>query len=190
MVIPENKQRTGQVMPMSDDQFFSSLLSRLSENEGGLNENEIGGTVSKFGITQETFDNYNLQRGRPLRDVSTIEEPERVEIFKNEFYLRPKVNTLPRGIQNAVFDFGVHSGYKIQPELFNPIQQLQRVVGTFPDGVLGPKTWKAIPQIPEEDIRNSLADLRIDRVTRQAQSDPEMAQVLDGVIARINRARS
>ncbi len=72
---------------------FDPIFNRTLKLEGiNPNENELGASgVSKFGVTQQTFDSFNDAVAKPRRDVRTATQQEAKQIFKENFFEKNKV---------------------------------------------------------------------------------------------------
>jgi len=134
-------------------------LQRLSRYEGGLNTKEVGGGgVSNMGVTQDTYNAYRKRKNLPIEDVKNITIEEKDSIFDNEFYEKPKLNTLPENVGDIVFDYGVNASPR------KAIKDFQSVIGTKPDGLIGPETQKKtneyINQHGEKDLLKNILNKR------------------------------
>ena len=109
------------------------------EGEGvNTEENPSQGGVSKYGVTQVTLDAYNKKMNKPRMSVKDISLPQAEKIAYEEYYVTPGINKLPEKVREYAYDFG----YQSSPA--RAIKYLQAMVGASPDGVIGPKTIKAI----------------------------------------------
>ena len=117
---------------------FHNCLAVILRHEGGyVNHPADPGGATKYGITRRTLRRW---RGKPVSvtDVRRLTKREAGEIY-HAWYWRPIWgDDLPAGVDLAVFDYAVNSGWK------RAVKALQRVVGTRVDGFVGPKTLAAI----------------------------------------------
>ena len=168
---------------------YTEAIGQTLKNEGGLNKKEIGrGGVSNFGITQQTLDNYNATHGFPHEDVSTIKKDKAQVIYLEDFYQKPGYNRLPKPIGNQMFDFGVQSGPG------TATKALQRAVGANPDGILGPKTEKAVNSFIKNNGENALIDAILDErqylIDRLTKGSVKYSDIKKGLDNRIKRMRA
>jgi lysozyme family protein len=122
---------------------FPKALPRILVYEGGKanNPKDPGGRTNK-GITQGTYNAYRRQLGKAPQDVYLISDAEVATIYQLRYWNVMDCDSLPAGLDLAVFDGGVNSG---------PGQSgkwLQHALGDkfsgTVDGLMGPKTLQAI----------------------------------------------
>ena len=153
---------------------FDAIFDRTLRLEGRKpDESKLGSQgVSQFGVTQETFNAFNKQTGRQTRDVKTITEPEAKEIYRKEFFDRPKFSKLDPDLGSMLFDFGVQSSPK------RASKALQKAVGATPDGIIGPKTLKAVQDKvrggKKKEVMQKIID---DRSGPHRRVDPNKARI-------------
>jgi len=130
---------------------FDTALNMSLLFEGGIDRNEIGSSgISNRGITQQTYNSYAKQRKLPLKNVIHLTEGETREFYQNEFFVRPKLDMLPDKTAVVLFDFGINASPR------TAIKSLQKVVGTKSDGLMGPKTQKAVVDYIRVNGENTL----------------------------------
>ena len=123
---------------------IEEMTAEIVRREGGfVNDPDDPGGATKYGVTIHTL---RALRGRAtVDDVKALTEAEAVEIFKGQYFERPKINQLPAPLQASVYDMQVNAGA-------NAIKILQRLAVDFDvklavDGVLGPKSIAAIERV-------------------------------------------
>lgn len=118
---------------------FASSLARVLTSEGGYNNDpqDLGGATN-FGITQNTYDEYRTSCALPHQTVKFITQLEVASIYKHKFWDVVSGDSLPTGLDYAVFDFAVNSGPG------RAARFLQSIVGVNQDGQIGPATLAAI----------------------------------------------
>ena len=123
---------------------IEEMTAEIVRREGGfVNDPDDPGGATKYGVTIHTL---RALRGRAtVDDVKALTEAEAVEIFKGQYFERPKINQLPAPLQASVYDMQVNAGA-------NAIKILQRLAVDFDvklavDGVLGPKSIAAIDRV-------------------------------------------
>lgn len=117
------------------DPFFDEILAVTLSFEGDYTERD---EPTYKGITERTYKTYAEQHDWFIKDdLQQLTDDEIWEIYYNEFYLRPKIFTLPREIQGLIFDFGVNSGTK------TAVKELQRILGIKVDNHIGNDTRNA-----------------------------------------------
>lgn len=118
---------------------FDAALKLVLKVEGGLSDDphDPGGRTD-HGVTQTTFDAWLRKHGDAVRDVATITPDEVAAIYRVEYWDRIAGDSLPAGVDIALFDFAVNSGV-VRAAIY-----LQEIVGAAPDGKIGPQTLAAV----------------------------------------------
>ncbi len=126
----------------SVDDIVAGILRR----EGGyVNDPDDPGGATNFGVTLGTMRRLGLDLDKngtvDVRDVKALTRDQAVEIYKKEYFHKPKIDELPEALQATVFDMFVNAGRAA-------ITILQKLLGEFGfpvsiDGVLGPQTLGA-----------------------------------------------
>jgi lysozyme family protein len=120
--------------------------------------------------------------------VEDLSHGERVRFYQDEFWSRPKIEQLPEGVADVVFNQAVQSGAG------TAVKELQSYLGATPDGVIGPKTLAALTSAVEKNGKEKvIADL-LDNQQNFLQSlilkDPSKEGNAEGWNNRINKLRS
>lgn len=117
---------------------FLHSLNRVLEEEGGWadNPNDPGGATMK-GITLGTYRAFKHNTNISKEELKNISDKEIQTIYKTQYWDVCQCDSLPDGIDYVVFDAAVNSGCK------RASTWLQRIVGTPPDGIIGPRTVMA-----------------------------------------------
>lgn len=165
-------------------------LDTIMVSEGGFQQdvedsgNYVGDKLigTNRGITPVALAKY---RGIDAEDVTVemmkeVTDAEAREIFKQDYYYRPKIDQLPEYIQDTVFDMYINSGS-------NAIKILQRMVGATPDGIIGPQTLAAVANA--DITRNAYADARIEFYKSISKPGTKNAKYRQGWINRANKYR-
>jgi len=127
------------IMMKSVDDLITDILRR----EGGFvfNPNDRG-KATKFGVTQKTLSAW-LGRSASVDEVRNMEEATAREIYERDYYVGPRIDTLPEEIRPLVFDCAVNHGPR---QAIRFVQRVINLAGFGPvdvDGVLGPQSRKA-----------------------------------------------
>lgn len=117
---------------------YAQALKQVLKYEGGYVDHpkDPGGPTNK-GVTQAVYDAWRKKSGLPVQSVRSIADNEVAAIYRQEYWDRISGDSLPSGIDFAVFDFAVNSGVS------RAAKTLQSVVGATQDGVIGPATIQA-----------------------------------------------
>lgn len=126
-------------------QTVDQIAGEIVRREGGyVNDPDDPGGATKYGVTIHAMRRLGLdlnQDGKiSAADVRLLTIEKAAEIFKEHYFLAPKINQLPKSLQPSVFDMQVNAGG-------NAIKILQRLMQSFGhnlsvDGALGPQTCK------------------------------------------------
>jgi len=145
----------------------------LWEWEGTAYENDPDdpGGATKFGIDQ---------RSHPNVDIRHLTEAKAKDIYRKDYWRKIKGGDLPEPLNVVVMDIAVNNGSG------RAAKWLQELVGTTPDGVIGPITVAASQRTGPMDVI-SLLDRREDFYRAIAKG--RMAKFLKGWLNRNNALR-
>ena len=166
---------------------YTEALTKTLKEEGGYTVDKSGGATN-MGVTQDTLNAYTKKKGLEEIDVKDMPPYMAVDIYLDEYYKAPKINTLPKEIQSNVFDFGVNAGPA------QSIKILQRVVGVKADGIIGPKTRAAVNKYIEANgvdaLNTGISDGRAKFQEDLYKQNPEKyGTYIEGWRNRVNRSR-
>jgi lysozyme family protein len=138
------------------DRNFARSLVLVLKSEGGWSDNpaDPGGATMK-GVTLATFRAY-IKPGGTKVDLRAITDEQLSACYRRQYWDAVAGDQLPDGVDYAVFDFAVNSGPG------RAAKYLQRVVGTTPDGTIGPATIAAASSLPAGAVLDRLCDLRLE----------------------------
>lgn len=125
---------------MAADNFDPCLRFTLKFEGGYVNNPKDPGGPTNLGVTQATLSAY-VGHAASIEEVKALTPKTVAPIYRQRFWDRVKGDTLPVGVDLAVFDFAVHSG---------PIRGaigLQRALGVADDGEIGPITIAAAKKV-------------------------------------------
>jgi len=135
---------------------FDRALSRVLIHEGGFSNHpaDPGGATNR-GVTQRTFAAWLRSRGQTVRSVKHITDDEVRAIYRQQYWNAIRGDDLPRGIDYAVFDYAVNSGPA------QAAKDLQRIVGSRVDGVIGSQTLMAVNGFGANVLIDKYCDKRL-----------------------------
>jgi lysozyme family protein len=110
--------------------------------------------MTNLGVTQRVWEEWvgHLVGEKEMRSLT----PEIVApMYKRKYWDKVSGDLLPAGLDLAVFDFAVNSGPG------RAAKMLQKLVGTLPDGFLGPQTLR---MLAEKDHKKLIADYNAARL--------------------------
>lgn len=162
--------------------IFADALKIVLENEGGYsNHPSDRGSQTAFGITEQTLSEF-LGRELARDELRNISMDLVAKIYKQNYWDRMNLDKIQNSdIQLFLFDQGVNRGPR------TVAQQLQIMLGTKSDGIIGPQTILAISQ---RDPKRLLLDLiktaQLSYVTIVVVS-PDQVAFLRGWLARTHK---
>ena len=114
--------------PATDGRFLACLKETLKWEGGYSNDKYDTGGATMHGIIQREYDSYRARHDLPKRSVRLIEPAEEQDIYLHSYWDEVRADELPRGVDLAVFDYGVNSG----PQ--RAVKSMQRALGVAADG--------------------------------------------------------
>lgn len=161
---------------------FGIFLRKLLRLEAGYvnHKNDNGGCTNK-GITINTFKKY-YGAGMDCDDLKNITE-EQVECIYKEGYWDPcwgdKIECSK--IAQIFVDWAVNSGVK------TAIKEVQKIVGTTADGIMGPITLKAINEFyPKKQLFDTIKEERVKFYKNIVKKNPKQKCFLQGWLNRLD----
>lgn len=137
------------------------------EGEWGEVQNDFGGKT-RWGISKRAF---------PDVDLDNLDWPGAKSIYLEHFWKPIKGDALGWPVGLVVFDTAVQLGAS------DAVKELQRVVGAFPDGSVGPDTLKALVRLGVLATCQGLLYKRIKHHIKVWKKNPE--QPLSGWLNRV-----
>lgn len=135
---------------------FADCLRETLRWEGGYsNDRHDKGGATMRGITTARYRAYRLSERLHRRSVKEITEQELRAIYMMYYWAPVWGDSLPDGLDMAVFDFGVNSGPS------RAIKYLQKALGVRADGEMGPITLRAIENSDVEETVKRVCDGRL-----------------------------
>lgn len=109
---------------------FEQAFAKTIGHEGGYVNNPADpGGETKFGISKRAY---------PALDIASLTVADAHTIYLRDYWGPVGCDAVPDGIKADLFDTAVNSGVR------QAVKLLQRAVGEAEDGVLGPRTLRAI----------------------------------------------
>jgi len=142
--------------PADAEARFRACLAQTLKWEGGYSNDKYDpGGATMHGIIQREYDAYRARKGLSKRDVRLIAQAEEQEIYRHSYWDEVRADELPKGVDLAVFDFGVNSGPP------RAVKAMQRALGVAADGRIGQITLDAIDAAdPDELVEGIMAQRR------------------------------
>jgi lysozyme family protein len=146
---------------MAASNFRQSLSLVLAHEGGYVNHPKDPGGPTNKGITQKVYDAYCDYMHLKRQSVINIQDSEVSDIYNKQYWRPIKADSLPCGLDYAVFDFGVNSG------LARAAKYLQIAVGfkgSDVDGVIGLITLAAVEKAFAENATLIIAQYCANRL--------------------------
>lgn len=161
-------------------QNFDPSFQLLIKTEGGFsNDPQDPGGVTNLGVTLASWSAY-VNRSVSVEEMHDL-TPAIVSPFYRSQYWNPiQGDALPLGLDYAVFDFAVNSGVR------RAAMKLQALLGTAPDGAVGPATLAAAQMA---NLSNLISQYQAARLV-YLQSLPGWAHDGGGWGPRVERVKS
>jgi hypothetical protein len=135
------------------DNFNACVTFTLGQEGGFGNDPQDPGHATNFGITIADLKEWRHDPNLTDEDVRNMKKEEAIEIYRTKYWNAMRCADMPKGVDLAVFDFGVNSGNS------RAVKFTQRITGVKDDGSIGPVTTAAINAMdPHELVRRLCAD--------------------------------
>ena len=138
--------------------LFDDIIKVVLHHEGGyVNDPQDPGGETNFGIAK---------RSHPDVDIKNLTEDGAKEIYKEHYWDKNKVESLPEELRHIFFDMCVNQGKS------RGVKILQRAAnakgaGLKVDGGMGPKTLAAMKGVELDRVRAYRVKYYADLVTRK-----------------------
>lgn len=182
---------------MTVDEIITDILRR----EGGyVDDADDKGGATNRGISLKYMRGIGLDLDGDgdvdKDDVKLVTEEEARSLFKKDFFLTPRINTLPTPLHPFMFDYAVNSGpgraiITLQETVNYAAKKAPWLLTYNPvvvDGGIGPKTRAATEQaynaMGYDNFVNALVEARVSFVTAIVEADPTQRRFLKGWIKR------
>tara|TARA_R110002072_G_scaffold282883_1_gene446157 strand:- start:375 stop:890 length:516 start_codon:yes stop_codon:yes gene_type:complete len=133
---------------------FKQSLDMILHHEGGyVNHPSDPGGRTNLGVTQAVYESWV---GRPVteEEMRSLTVDDVTPVYKKNYWDRVKADSLPAGVDFAVFDLAVNGGTG------RGAKMLQKVVGVKQDGGIGPQTLGAVSKMEPKEIIEQYAAQR------------------------------
>ena len=137
-------------------QRFAACVKLVLVSEGGNDDDprDPGGRTSR-GITQNEWNAWLQTHPGLPSDVFQAPQDQVIAIYKAKYWDALSCDSLPAGVDYAVFDYGVLSGVGRAARI------LQGLVGAAVDGEIGPQTIAATANVDPATLINKISDERL-----------------------------
>jgi lysozyme family protein len=144
---------------------FAAALEHVLKHEGGyVNHPKDPGGATNMGITIHTARRLGIDvdgdGDTDIVDIKKLTKKDAAKVYRSEYWNKVKGDSLPNGVDYAVFDFAVNSGVSRASKF------LQHVVGAKPDGRIGQKTLAAVANHDPKFVITQLCNDRLEWLRR------------------------
>jgi lysozyme family protein len=161
---------------------FNDCLERLFDREGRVDTEVAGDPDTSWGVTQDTYDSWRRFHGLPLQDVDLGTPTEFTAIYRERFWDACKCPSLPKPLDEIVFDVAVNSGQGAA------IRLLQEALGGIViDGIVGSKTLMAAQASETDVVAARMIRGRVNQYTVLALTNPKKRHLLMGWLHRVGK---
>jgi len=169
-----------------DGMIDSVLQDEKAKGGGSEFTNYDGDKPTKFGVTLEALKEYNPNA--TITDLKNLNEPTARKIFKELYYDRYQIGSLPRELQHNMLDMAVNSGGRRAWEV------LQRAIGMPEedvDGRPGDITSAALAAYLQNNslgrLSQDFTNARGDWYYDVARNNPKKRKFLEGWYNRLEK---
>lgn len=159
---------------MSKEMFDKIIVFTLQHEGGYSNDTDDPGGETQFGIARRYHENLDIKN-------LTLEQAKK--IYYKEYWVSSGCDDLPDRTAMVMFECAVNPGR------YRAVQFLQRVIGVFDDGILGPKTLKAVESYSDLHMSLLVIDERIKYYQQKVTESPIKVKYLRGWLSRCEDLR-
>ena len=119
---------------------YDKCLETILHHEGGyVNHPKDPGGMTNLGVTKRVYESW-VGKEVDESDMRALTPEDVAPIYEKNYWKSIKGDDLPGGLDLCIFDFGVNAGPG------RAAKYLQTMIGTTPDGGIGPMTLKAVDE--------------------------------------------
>jgi len=158
---------------------FDISFEQILKSEGGYawDKDDLGGETN-FGVTKQSWSEY-LNRTIQDGEMKALTVDAVKPFYKKVFWDKLCCDSLPDGVDYAVFDFGVNAGAGRSAKFF------QKAVGAVPDGAIGPATLAKVELMNSADILQSFSNQKTAFYNSIVERNPTQQKFLKGWLNRV-----
>ena len=133
---------------------YQKCLETILHHEGGyVNHPKDPGGETNLGVTKRVYEEHG-----GTKDMKDLTVEDVAPIYKKGYWDKLKGDDLPSGLDLCVFDFGVNAGPG------RAAKYLQSLIGTTPDGGIGPMTLKTVSEyITKHGLKTTIEQYQSER---------------------------
>jgi len=163
---------------------FEASFDHLIKSEGGYvwDKDDSGGETN-LGVTKVAWSEY-LKRRIEDGEMKALTIDAVKPFYKKMFWDKLSCDSLPNGVDYAVFDFGVNAGTGRSAKF------LQRAVGAVADGAIGPTTLGKVKAMDSDVLLQAFSDQKEDFYNAIVNNNPTQSKFLKGWLNRVASVQS
>ena len=141
---------------------FEEIIEKVLEHEGGyVNDPKDLGGETNFGITKRFY---------PDLDIKNLTKEEAREIYKQDYWDKNRVESLPQELWHIFFDMCVNMGRRTAVKILQRAANSKgRNIGV--DGGLGPATTSALQGVNIERVRAYRVKYYVDLINAKPEQE-------------------
>jgi len=141
---------------------FDEIIEQVLEHEGGyVNDPKDLGGETKYGITKRFYPELNIKE-------LTVEKAK--QIYKDDYWDKNRVETLPQNLWHIFFDMCVNMGRRTAVKVIQRAA-VNRGRDIEVDGGLGPATIKALKGVELDRVRAYRVKFYVDLITSKPEQE-------------------
>ena len=141
---------------------FNEIIEKVLEHEGGyVNDPKDLGGETKYGITKRFYPELNIKE-------LTIEKAK--QIYKDDYWDRNRVESLPQNLWHIYFDMCVNMGKRTAVKVLQRAA-VNRGKDIEVDGGLGPATIGALKGVELDRVRAYRVKFYVDLITSKPEQE-------------------
>lgn len=158
---------------------FDASFKNILKSEGGYvwDKDDAGGETN-LGVTKQAWSEYLK---RPIKDgeMKALTADTVKPFYKKMYWDKLCCDDLPKGVDYAVFDFGVNAGTGRASKF------LQQAVGAVPDGSIGQATLGKVKAMNPAALLKAFSDQKTSFYKTIVQNNPTQQKFLNGWMNRV-----
>lgn len=160
---------------------WNASFEHVIKSEGGyVNDPADPGGETNLGVTKAAWAEYlgrAVEHGEMHELTKEIVEP----FYKANYWDKCQCDSLPAGLDYAVFDFAVNAGIKRSAKF------LQQAVGVPSDGAIGHGTVAAAQEANPQEAIAAFSQAKKDFYNGLAEKNPSQHKFLHGWLSRVDQ---
>jgi len=162
---------------MASFETYAPRLRRWEGNKFVCDPDDMGG-ATKGGVTLDTFQMV-FGADKTAEDLKNMTEDQWRHVMKDHFWDKCKADDIKNQSVAEIFvDWCINAG-------IGKVVYVQNMVGTDPDGVVGPKTIAAINAADQARLHRRIKLARAKRFLNQIEAKTSQMKYFNGWFARL-----